>query len=395
MMELPRAVVGVGIMAGTSVDAIDVAVVRFEAGPFAAAGMRVVRYCEQPYPPVLRQRVRAAMEAGSTALVCQLNVEVARAFAQAVNATLEGCEERVDYVASHGQTLYHIPAPMAERDWHTASTLQVGDASVLLRHTRAPVVVSHFREADMAAGGQGAPLVPFFDRWAFGSRDAAVALVNVGGIANVTLLGAGDGPVVGFDSGPGNCVCDMLCEQLLGERCDWGGSLSARGALDEDHFASQVWPLASEYFALTPPKSTGRERFNAQFVERFRACFAADASPHTLLRAAVELTGRSIAQACAAARTVVVSGGGALNATLLEVIRTHCVAGTTVVRLDDWERCPAGLTASNKEAVAFAVLGLATLLGVPANIPSVTGASEPVVLGRITCARPLLNELLL
>lgn len=378
---------GVGCMTGTSVDGIDVCIVKFAGGLLENHALSVVYFEEREYPEKLRRRVREAMETGSTSLVCQLNFEVALAIGDAINATVSNWGNlggnEVSFVASHGQTIYHIPQKNANRGWDTLSTLQVGDGNVIQQKTGIPLCVTDFRPADMACGGQGAPLVPFFDKWAWGSLDQTVALVNIGGIANCTILPLG----VGFDCGPGNCIIDVLCQRLFNEPYDRDGELSAQGVVDPLAFQDRIWPLGADYFDLPPPKSTGRELFNNAFVSRFQEALGscATTTPHSMVRMAVELTARSIWHSVRTYQphVIIVTGGGSQNPTLLSALTALCPC----VPLEKWSGNLPGLTSRNKEAVAFAVLGLHTLRGLPSNVPTVTGAALPCVLGKISMAR--------
>ena len=368
-------------MSGTSLDAVDVAVVRFPAGAVRSA--ELLAYCEQPFPPELRRRVRAAMEGGSTAELCLLHSELGALFGSAVAATLAAHPLLPPplFVASHGQTLFHAPERHA--------TLQLGEAAVILeRVPGVSFVVSNFRAADVAAGGQGAPLVPFFDQWAWGGDARPLALANAGGIANVTLLGGG-AETLAFDTGPGNVVADALCQALRGLPCDRDGSVSGAGkVLPEVLWAMEA--LGAPFLAKRDgPRSTGRELFGDAFVRALLSRFGTSERSEDLVATAVEFTAATLWRAVvdSGRRPVVlaVAGGGARNPTLMRRLAELAGPGTQVVAQEQLPQCVAGLTAENKEATAFALLGLATLLGVPGNVPSATGASRAVVLGQVAC----------
>ncbi len=309
-MFLRDVVIGVGVMSGTSVDGIDVAVVCFPQGEVRSCA--VLRYEEHPFPAGLALRVKQAMEGGSSELLCALNVELSEAFAVAIAATVRD-DLRPLFIACHGQTIWHSPS--------THSTLQLGDAAVLL--ARAPrsvrFVVNNFRAADMAVGGQGAPLVPFFDNWTFGAESEELCLLNVGGIANVTLLAAGL-PVLGFDTGPGNVVADSLCALLLGMSCDKDGTVSSKGKSIPSVLA-EMRRLASPFLTQRDgPRSTGRELFGAQFARQIVAAFPSE-KPEDLVATAIEFTACTVWEAVRRAQrrpaTLVVAGGGAHNPTLM------------------------------------------------------------------------------
>ncbi len=383
-MLLRDAVVGIGLMSGTSLDGVDVAVIQFPAGSVRSA--RVLAFHEVPFPPALRHRTKEAMEGGSSASLCVLNAELGALFADAVNTTLalHPTFGAPLFVASHGQTIFHAP--------HQHATLQMGEPAVILERINAGIqfVVSNFRAADVAAGGQGAPLVPFFDSWAWGASEKQVALINVGGIANVTLLGGGMS-VLGFDTGPGNVVADSLCLQLLQQSCDVDGTVSAKGMVLPNVMAA-MRALGEPFLAQqSGPRSTGRELFGAQFAREIVARFGEAEKAQDLVATAIEFTVQTlwegIRQSGRSPQLLVVAGGGAHNPTLMR--RLAEISGVVCVKQDESAGHLAtpveGLTSKNKEAVAFALLGLAALLGCPSNVPSVTGASHSVVLGQVCC----------
>jgi anhydro-N-acetylmuramic acid kinase len=288
----------------------------------------------------------------------------------------------VDAVGSHGQTVWHRPPAGATR----GATLQLGDPATIAERTGISVV-SDFRTRDMAAGGQGAPLVPWVDRLLFSLPDRARALQNIGGIGNVTWVpprGSTE-TVLAFDTGPGNALMDTAVEIATGGRMtfDRDGKLAARGEVDETLLADL---LRHPYFAAEPPKSTGREEFGRPFVERLVAATAPEGDRDwlDLVATLTELTARSIADAYRrwivprGVEQVVLTGGGARNPTLVRRIQSLLdpleVVGGEVLGVDP--EC--------KEAVAFAVLAWAHLRGIPANVPTATGAAGPRVLGSFT-----------
>jgi anhydro-N-acetylmuramic acid kinase len=324
-MFLRDSIVGVGVMSGTSVDGIDVAVVRFPSGNVGSC--KVLRFAELPFPPALAARVKEAMERGSSEQLCVLDAELGRLFGDAVASVLAEQNESPLFVASHGQTLWHAPAARA--------TLQLGDASSILQRAPSSVqfVVSNFRPADVAAGGQGAPLVPFFDSWAWGSSPDELCLANVGGIANVTLLGA-NLPVIGFDCGPGNVVADSLCLQLLQLPCDVDGSVSSKGKVVPQVLA-EMFRLAKPFLSQeSGPRSTGRELFGAQFARQIVSAFPSE-RPEDLVCTAVEFTAVTMWNAIRRSQrrpaTLVVAGGGSRNPTLMSRLRGPCCCRVFVV----------------------------------------------------------------
>ena len=378
MDQLKESVVGVGVMSGTSLDGIDVAIVHFEP---ACSSLRVLHYAEHEFPPSLRTRVLAAISSSVPASEwCRLNVDLASAFSSAVSSSLVSSGSPCPlFVACHGQTLWHSPG----------ATLQLGDGPSLLHGLPLGVrfAVTNFRTADVAAGGQGAPLVPFFDQFAYGEEKEGLALLNIGGIANVTLLTPGL-PPLGFDTGPGNVVADTLCSTLFAQPCDRDGQFSGRGTVLAAVLA-RMRELAGPFLALQKgPRSTGRELFGAGFAKTILEEFGGSCDGHSLVATAVEFTAETLWGAIeSSGRKVgklVVGGGGGRNPTLMK--RLAEMSGLPCVRQEEHPSSRvAGLTGDNKEAVAFALLGMASLLGMPANLPSVTGAAFPVVLGQISC----------
>ncbi len=373
-----------GLMSGTSLDGVDAAVVRLEG---SGRGLRVetLAFVSVPYDDALRGAIRACCEAAMSdvRLVSQLNVALAHRFADAVEAAL--AEARLgaadlDLVGSHGQTVQHVPDAERVAGVPTRSTLQIGCAAVLAARLGVPVVAD-FRAADVALGGQGAPLAPYLDDALFASARETRGLLNLGGIANLTVLPQGGGPADAFalDTGPANLVLDALAQRLFGERFDRDGARAAQGTPDEALLARL---LAEAFFLLPPPKSTGRELFGAAYVERLMAEGLSD--PHSLLATAAALTARSVhdayrrfAEPQGRLDRLVASGGGVHNG---EVMRQLAALFAPV----PVETTAAyGLDPDAKEAVLFAVLAHEWMNGVPTGLPAVTGASRPALLGKL------------
>ena len=377
----------IGVMSGTSVDAIDVAVCDLapdHEGSAHTLTLRLVAYHEQPYPEDLRGQTLDLCASGMTRLddLTELNFTLGAAYATAISRTLADAElsrDDIDLIACHGQTIYHLTQP-----GRIASTLQIGEAAVIARQLGV-TVVNNFRVADMAAGGQGAPLAPFLDALMLSSPEKTRALQNIGGIANVTFLPAGGEieAAYAFDTGPGNSLIDYAARYFTGgaERYDQDGRLARAGHVDERLLAEA---LTHPYFALSPPKSTGRELFGDTFAaEMIARGQARDASPAQIMATLTALTARSIADAYQRfgpprIDEVLVSGGGGHNAVLMEMLRAALPA-SHVALYDD-----AGLPADAKEAVLIALLGYEAIHGRPANLPRCTGARAPALLGAIT-----------
>jgi anhydro-N-acetylmuramic acid kinase len=397
-----------GVMSGTSADGINVALVRIsEQGlrdlPVAAGGSRgrrplhtikLVGHAEYPYPHAVRAAVLAAMNAASARVadLAQINFVLGELYAGAVLATLRRFRVKADLVGCHGQTLYHQGEVQSCLGKKVAATWQTGEAAVIATRVGVPIV-SDFRPADMAAGGKGAPLVPYLDYLMF--RDARVGRIvqNIGGIANLTAIPAGARAkdIFAFDTGPGNMVIDAVTEALFGRPFDRGGKIAVTGSVIEPVLRRM---LANKFLKSKPPKTAGREEFGREFVRQFLgAC--GNARKQDVVATATALTARSIADAVQrfvmpkrrsrvphSFREMILSGGGSRNDTLTGVL-AECLRplGVQVRFTDDF-----GLPSEAKEAVAFALLAYETWNRRPSNVPSATGATRPAILGKISYA---------
>jgi anhydro-N-acetylmuramic acid kinase len=360
-----------GLISGTSADGIDAALVRFEPH------LEVVAARTFAYPAALRERIVAlARSAAQIALddYGHLDVEIGACFADAANALLHACRvdaRTVAAIGSHGQTVCHRPGGAHP------FTLQIGDPSVIAERT-GTTTIADFRRADVAAGGQGAPLLPALHAALFSDPGMPRAVLNLGGIGNATLLCPGS-DVTGFDTGPANCLLDAWVARHLGTTRDENGSWAASGEIHADLLAT--W-LREPYFAAPPPKSTGREHVNLDWLDvRTPAGIAAADVQATLLA----LSARSIADALRASgvREVYACGGGVHNTALMASLRAELPG----LRFDT--TAALGLDPDFVEAAGFAWLARARLDGAPGNLPSVTGARGPRVLGAIYAAPSL------
>jgi anhydro-N-acetylmuramic acid kinase len=403
----------IGLMSGTSVDAIDAALVRI-----TRAGQRyraqVLAHREHAWPKALRARLLAIMAPAQTTTqeLCELNFAVAHQFAAATTRLLKAEKlppAQITALASHGQTICHLPPQSRTKIQHSPipSTLQLGDVSVLATLTGI-TTIGNFRPADMAVGGQGAPLVPWTDAMLLSHPTKTRCVQNIGGIGNVTYLprvprgvhplacfdaAVGSAPrntlkrelrapVIAFDTGPGNMLIDAAVQLATRgrQKFDRHGRLARTGTLDEKLFRRlQKHP----YFAQCPPKSTGRETFG---IPLLRSLLTTDRPLTTLAHTLTRLTAWSIADAYHRflphlPDEVILCGGGADNPVLVHMLREELGPGPALTRIDDF-----GIPNKAKEAASFALLAAATLDGIPSNLPTVTGASRPVVLGAI--ARP-------
>jgi anhydro-N-acetylmuramic acid kinase len=368
-----RAWLGAGLMSGTSLDGMDAALVRFQ-GPTRA---ELIGFAQRPYHPEERRELEEAIERqeGGARRLAHLHARLAEWAAEAVDEVLartRTAAAALDFIAFHGQTVWHEP-PLV--------TLQLGEPALLAERFGVRIV-SGFRGRDLAAGGEGAPLVPIADVLLFGAEAHSRILLNLGGMANLTFVPrrAVEDGAFAFDTGPGMAVIDAaarLVDHTL--PFDQDGALAARGRVNEAVLAEL---LADPYFAQPPPKSTGREKFGRRFTAGlFRRAPGADA-----VATAVELTARSIAEALRrwtpAGVEVVASGGGTRHPLLWERLCALLdAAGRSLLRFDELF-----FSGEAKEAVAFALLGYLTLHGQPGNLPAATGARGPRVLGIVTPA---------
>lgn len=377
----------VGLMTGTSADAVDAALVRFE-GTGLHSRHTLLRYRETPLEPALRREILDVAAAPAIPLerLMHLDAAIGERYAAAVFELLAEAgvaNAAVDAIGSHGQTVRHLPR---ERGGGQAHTLQIGSAAILAERTGI-AVVSGFRSRDTAAGGEGAPLVPLADWWLFRSDDESRVLLNLGGIANVTHLPRAGAlsNVTAFDTGPGNVVLDALA-QLGGQAMDEDGAAAARGTASE---ALLIELLADPFFHAPPPRSTGREKFGAAYAERLREIgVEMGLAEDDLFATAAELTAASVAGAIdrfvrpLGVDAVYASGGGVRNQALWAALERR-LGDLRLHRLD-----ALGVPSEGKEALAFAFLAHLTLSGQTGNVPGATGARHAVVLGDITPGAP-------
>lgn len=375
-----------GVMSGTSADGIDVAMVRVTGRGFRLR-FELLGHEHSAYPQAVREAVLRAMNAGRApvAELARLNFLLAELYAGAVRkAHRKTGAPKIDLVGCHGQTIYHQGEAAAYLGKKIACTWQIGEGAVIAARLGVPVV-SDFRPADVAAGGKGAPLVPFLDYLVFRDDRSGRIVQNLGGIANLTAIPAGAKPqqVLAFDTGPGNMVIDQLTQALFGQPYDRKGAIAAGGNV--------LQPLLEEllntpYFERRPPKTAGREEFGREYVKALlrRRDRGAKAD---LVATATALTAHSIARALkrfvlprAQYHDYLVSGGGSRNKTLMSMLTEETARlGLRLRRSEDF-----GIPSQAKEALAFALLAYQTWQRQPGNIPSATGAKRPAVLGKIS-----------
>jgi anhydro-N-acetylmuramic acid kinase len=366
----------IGLISGTSMDAIDAALV-----DITASSVQLIHYLEIPYSAQARRELEHAIAPAATlslAEVGALHVLLGREFAAATLRLLSEAQRTADTVVaigSHGQTVFHSPISTPP------FTLQFGDPNVIAVRTGI-ATVADFRGMDIAAGGQGAPLVPAFHAALFGCGGLPTAVVNIGGIANVTLLGGDTRDVLAFDTGPGNTLLDGWAERHLHRPCDEGGGWAASGRCDDELLAHL---RDDDYFRARPPKSTGREYFNLQWLDAKLAAGAAREAGD-VQRTLVELTAGTVVdeviRELPECRRIIVAGGGTRNSTLMAAVARRA-GSIEVVRADDM-----GYPSAAIEAMAFAWLAYRRINTLPGNLPSATGARQPLVLGGLYAAPP-------
>lgn len=367
-------------MSGTSLDGIDVAIVDIQG-----RRIRPVAFQSTPYEERVRKAILGVSNTTTTtAEIARLHFLLGQLYANAVHQTCRRARiplNSIQLVGCHGQTIYHQgeKAPFLGRS--VATTLQLGEAGVIAEQLGVPVV-SDFRTRDMAAGGKGAPLVPYVDYLLFRHPKRGRVALNIGGIANVTGIPPNAQPedVIAFDTGPGNMVIDALAAELTQgrEHFDRDGYIAARGGLDR-RLLNRL--LADPYYRQHPPKTAGREQFGAEFIARFKKHFPLQ----DLITTATALTAATIAlgihrfvEPRMRVDDVIASGGGVHNRTLMAYLQAF-LPNLRITRSDEF-----GIDPDAKEAVAFAVLAYETLRRRPSNLPSATGAKHAVVLGKIS-----------
>jgi anhydro-N-acetylmuramic acid kinase len=370
-----RGAIVAGVLSGTSADGIDVAITRLRRSARDLEPPELLAFSVEPYPEPISRRVRAMLdgERGSGARECALlSRDLGREFGRAARRAAQRAGLELDLVASHGQTVWHHDG----LEESGPATLQLGDGDFVAEEAGC-AVASDFRQRDVAAGGEGAPLSALADGLIFAREPRPAAILNLGGMANLTLLGEHDEDLLAFDTGPACSLLDGLARRLYGEPFDRDGARAAAGAARAD--LVRAW-LEHPFFLRPPPKSTGRDTFGAAYVaaaaESARGVCADD-----LLASAVELVAATVADAlerfAIPPARLLVAGGGARNPALLAALarRVPCPVATSA---------EAGVDPKAREALVFAVLGARCALGIPSTRPSATGARAGRVLGKLS-----------
>lgn len=380
----------IGVMSGTSVDGIDIAITAI-TGETPHLSVDLIYFKSIPFSSIVKEAVFRLFQphTSSSEDLCSMNFLLGELFAEAIVQVAE--EANIDLqdvllISSHGQTIFHNPKPQLICGRMVSSTLQIGESAIIAERTGC-LVVSDFRVRDMAAGGQGAPLVPFVDSLLFFSNEGGRVAVNIGGIANVTYVPqSGSGKeIIAFDTGPGNMIIDGLVRLVTKgqQQYDSDGEIAKRGTIQEDYL--QRW-MMQPYISEQPPKSTGRELFGEQCVSQWwKDSQQYGMNDADLIATATAYTVRTLAQAIKRfilqkhdVVEALIGGGGAYNPIIMEGIRRE------LPELRILSQDKTGITSESKEAVAFAVLGYECFHRRPNNVPSATGARHPVVMGKIT-----------
>lgn len=375
----------VGLMSGTSVDGIDAVLVEI-TGAGSATKLRQIDFVTVPFPAGFKELVLRNSRTGTSdvADIARLNFLIAQLYSDAVvdlcrHAGVE--PKKIDLIGSHGQTIQHLPQVEEMFGKSVRATLQIGDPSVLAKLTGI-VTVGDFRVGDVALGGQGAPLVPYFDFLMFHSKEKSRALLNLGGIANITYLprGCGPGEVMAFDTGPGNMVIDQVVKKLFGMDFDDDGRIARSGEIQGDLID---YLMTDEFVRMVPPKSTGREHYGNEYVNTILLNFG-ERRNQDIVATVAEFTAVSVyanyllfLKTKGEIEELFVSGGGAHNRFVLDSLRRH-FADSVVSPAEE-----IGISSDAKEAVCFAVLANELINGNSSNLPSVTGAVRNTLLGKI------------
>jgi anhydro-N-acetylmuramic acid kinase len=372
---------GIGIMTGTSCDAIDISYVEFNEESFLKISL--LDFFSIKLTNEYANKVKEIIENKiSIQDISQFNFYYSKMIVDAVMEFISKKQinySEVDFVAVHGQTLWHNPIPTNFLGKEIISTYQAVNLSFLAKYLGKPVI-GDFRSGDIAFGGQGAPLVPIFDSFFFKAQDKTTICLNLGGIANMTVIpfDKSDSEIIAYDIGPANTLIDLVSSKYFGIQFDENGDLASQGTLDKELLTIM---LDDEYFKLLPPKSTGREKFNAKFIENALQKLNYQVKPIDLLRTVTELTATTIANAIndlqLNSSRLVISGGGKNNKLLISLLLQK-LSNVEVKNIEDY-----GISSEAKESVAFAYLGWLFLKMQNGNLPSVTGATNSTILGTL------------
>lgn len=366
----------IALMSGTSCDSIDVGLCEL----MPDLSCKLIDGLNVKYPEHVREKLFEIFSGNASVKdICQMNFVVGKCFADAANELIKKWG-KPDFISSHGQTVFHYPLDDNLDGISLKSTLQIGESSVIAQETGC-MTISNFREADIAQGGQGAPLVCFADeKWGNKIMGGDVAIQNIGGISNVTVVSNGHA-TFGFDNGPGNIMIDYCCNKFFGMPYDKDGEIAASGMVSESWLGCL---LQDEYYIYPPPKTTGREYFSPTYIEN--ALKTAPKDHADIIATLTALTAKVIGDSYerfvypnVGIKKVVIGGGGAYNPTLVNFLRKYLPKHIELKSHEDY-----GISNNFKEVMAFALLGYCTYYGIPNNLPACTGAKRRLVLGKIT-----------
>jgi anhydro-N-acetylmuramic acid kinase len=368
----------IGLMSGTSVDGIDACLAKINPD----FSFEILESLVLDYPENIKKSIFNIFEnKSSIEELCWLNFVIGEYFAKAANELIKKAgisSQYIDLIGSHGQTVFHRPSDEYINEYSKKSTLQIGEPSIIAERTGI-VTIADFRPADIAAGGQGAPLVCYADELLFKSDTLSRAIQNIGGMANVTVLSP-QGTTFAFDTGPGNVIIDYCAKKFFKQDCDNEGKLASQGEIDENWLNIL---LHEEYYLQTPPKTTGRELFSAAYIEKILK--NAPENPYNIMATVTALTAKTIYNAykdfifpSTAIDEIILGGGGAYNSQLVKLLKKYFGESQKIKTHKSF-----GISDKYKEALAFAFLAYTTFFGIPNNVPNCTGAKHKKVLGKI------------
>lgn len=365
----------IALMSGTSCDSIDAGLCEV----YPDMTVKLIQGINYKYPEYIRAKIFQLFRGeASVKDICQMNFAIGKCFAEACKVLISEFG-KPDFISSHGQTIYHYPFDKKIDGINLKSTLQIGESSVIAQETNC-LTISNFREADMAQGGQGAPLVCFADEKWFKNKGKNFAIQNIGGISNVTVVSK-DFDTFGFDTGLGNIMIDYCMNKYFSLPYDKDGEIAKEGTISDSWLACL---LQDEYYFMDPPKSTGREYFSPKYIEN--TLKFAPQNPKDIIATVTALTAKTIADSYerfiypnVGIHEAVICGGGAYNKTLMKYLRTYLPSYIDLKTCEDY-----GISNNFKEVMAFALLGYCTYYGIPNNLPCCTGAKKRVVMGKLT-----------
>ena len=365
----------IALMSGTSCDSIDAGLCEV----YPDMTVKLIQGINYKYPEHIRAKIFQLFRGeASVKDICQMNFAIGKCFAEACKVLISEFG-KPDFISSHGQTIYHYPFDKKIDGINLKSALQIGESSVIAQETNC-LTISNFREADMAQGGQGAPLVCFADEKWFKNKGKNFAIQNIGGISNVTVVSK-DFDTFGFDTGLGNIMIDYCMNKYFSLPYDKDGEIAKEGTISDSWLACL---LQDEYYFMDPPKSTGREYFSPKYIEN--TLKFAPQNPKDIIATVTALTAKTIADSYerfiypnVGIHEAVICGGGAYNKTLMKYLRTYLPSYIDLKTCEDY-----GISNNFKEVMAFALLGYCTYYGIPNNLPCCTGAKKRVVMGKLT-----------